>query len=105
MKYFPLISESTFRYLFIYLKKNYARLSIQSNVIPILAFIVADAGYDLWLGNARGNTYSKRHISLRHDDSRFWDFSFHEMALYDLPSEIDYIYKIKGCSAAYLVEK
>lgn len=61
-----------------------------------LGFILADAGYDLWLGNARGNTYSKRHISLRHDDSRFWDFSFHEMALFDLPAEIDYIYKIKG---------
>ncbi|XP_037027397.1 lipase 3-like isoform X2 [Bradysia coprophila] len=61
-----------------------------------LGFILADAGYDLWLGNARGNTYSKRHISIRHDDSRFWDFSFHEMALYDLPAELDYIYKIKG---------
>ncbi|KAJ6636984.1 Gastric triacylglycerol lipase, partial [Pseudolycoriella hygida] len=61
-----------------------------------LAFILADSGYDLWLGNARGNTYSKRHISLRHQDREFWDFSFHEMAKYDLPSEINYIYKIKG---------
>lgn len=70
--------------------------NINCNEISIIGFLLADAGYDLWLGNARGNTYSKRHISLRHDDSRFWDFSFHEMAIYDLPSEIDYIYKIKG---------
>lgn len=74
--------------------------SVESNskiVCDLKGFILPDAGYDLWLGNARGNTYSKRHISLRHDDSRFWDFSFHEMALFDLPAEIDYIYKIKGC--------
>lgn len=61
-----------------------------------LAFILADAGYDVWLGNARGNTYSKRHISLRHDDSEFWDFSWHEMAYFDIPAEIDYLYKIRG---------
>lgn len=61
-----------------------------------LAFILADAGYDIWLGNARGNTYSKRHVSLKHDDSEFWDFSWHEMAYFDVPAEIDYVYKIRG---------
>lgn len=61
-----------------------------------IAFILADAGYDVWLGNARGNTYSKRHISFRHEDSEFWDFSWHEMAYFDVPAEIDYLYKIRG---------
>lgn len=58
--------------------------------------MLADAGYDVWFGNARGNTYSKRHISLKPDDAKYWDFSWHEMAFYDVPAEIDYIYKIKG---------
>ena len=57
-----------------------------------LAFILADLGYDVWLGNARGNTYSRHHINMSTNDKKYWDFSFHEMAIYDIPAEIDFIY-------------
>lgn len=39
-----------------------------------LGFMLADAGVDVWLGNNRGNKYSKSHVSLRPDDPRFWEF-------------------------------
>ena len=33
------------------------------------AFVAARQGYDVWLGNSRGNRYSEKHVSL----NPFWD--------------------------------
>ncbi|XP_034934274.1 lipase 3-like [Chelonus insularis] len=56
-----------------------------------LAYLLVDEGYDVWLGNVRGNTYGLNHVNLTTDDTEFWDFSYHEMAIYDLPAIIYYI--------------
>ena len=39
-----------------------------------LAYILVDAGFDVWMGNARGNTYGLEHESLNPDQNEFWDF-------------------------------
>jgi len=56
-----------------------------------LGYILADLGYDVWLGNNRGNKYSRAHVSLKVDSRKFWDFSWDEMALIDLPAQLGYV--------------
>jgi lysosomal acid lipase/cholesteryl ester hydrolase len=48
-------------------------------------------GFDVWLGNNRGNKYCLNHVKLSEKENTFWKFSFHEMGVYDLPAIIDYI--------------
>lgn len=56
-----------------------------------LPSLLSDAGYDVWMTNARGNQYSRAHESMDVDSSQFWDFSWQEMGQYDLPAIINYI--------------
>lgn len=57
-----------------------------------LAIELANQGYDVWMGNSRGSTYSLNHTKYDYKtDWRYWDFSFHEIGLYDLPATINYI--------------
>ena len=37
-----------------------------------LPLMLAEAGYDVWLGNNRGNKYSKKHTSYHPYTSKFW---------------------------------
>jgi pimeloyl-ACP methyl ester carboxylesterase len=61
-----------------------------------LGFVLANAGYDVWLGNSRGNKYSRNHREYQPEDKEFWDFSFQEMGRYDVPANINFILKTTG---------
>ena len=39
-----------------------------------LGYMLADSGYDVWLGNIRGNDYSRRHVKYSPHQSKFWNW-------------------------------
>lgn len=62
------------------------------------AFVFARKGYDVWLGNNRGNLWSRRHERLNPDqDSReFFSYDFGDLGTYDLPAQVDKVREVTG---------
>lgn len=63
------------------------------------AFYFAKKGYDVWMPNSRGQTYSLEHkkgYKWYLPFSKFWDFTFYDMARYDFSAIIEYVKKTTG---------
>jgi len=68
-----------------------------------LPFLLSSNGYDIWLGNARGTDHSLRHKRYNATSSEFWDFSWHEIGFYDVPTMIDYALEQTSSSRTFFV--
>ncbi|GBP63909.1 Lipase 1 [Eumeta japonica] len=67
-----------------------------------LGYILADEGYDVWLGNLRGNDYTS-HENLTKSDAEFWNFSFHEHGGHDVTAIIDKVLNVTGLPRLFYV--
>ncbi|QPG76616.1 hypothetical protein FOA43_004008 [Brettanomyces nanus] len=61
-----------------------------------IPFRLCQLGYDVFLGNNRGNKYSCKQRDHNVKDRKFWDFSIDEFAQFDMPACINYVLKFKG---------
>ncbi|CAL1409229.1 unnamed protein product [Linum trigynum] len=61
-----------------------------------LPFLLVDDGYDVWIANTRGTIHSQGHTSLSPNDGAYWEWSWEELADYDLPAVFQYVYDHTG---------
>jgi len=65
-----------------------------------VSYVLANAGYDVWVGNNRGSYYSRANTKIdpNSDPKHFFDYSFYELGQYDAPAQIDEVLKLTGVS-------
>jgi len=73
-----------------------------------LPMMLSNQGYDIWIPNCRGNIFSTEHVKRDKFDSfefysDYWNFTLHEIALYDLPAIIDYVRNYTGFEKVYYI--
>ncbi|XP_023636867.1 triacylglycerol lipase 2 isoform X2 [Capsella rubella] len=67
-----------------------------------LPLILADQGFDVWMGNTRGTRFSRRHKNLDPSERAFWNWTWDELVSYDLPAMFDHIHSLTGQKIHYL---
>ncbi|KAL0851504.1 hypothetical protein ABMA28_007295 [Loxostege sticticalis] len=72
-----------------------------------VAYNLADAGFDVWMGNARGNRLSRNHTLLNPNDPsekfQFFNFSFEEIGMTDVAAMVDYSLEVSGQSQLHYI--
>lgn len=63
------------------------------------AFVLSRGGYDVWMGNNRGNRFSQEHATLDNKSKEYWDgIDWEIMGTKDTPAVIDFILENTGHS-------
>ncbi|XP_027101939.2 triacylglycerol lipase 2 isoform X1 [Coffea arabica] len=67
-----------------------------------LAMILADRGFDVWIANIRGTRYSRRHVTLDPSKPEFWNWTWDDLVMHDLPALLDFVFQQTGQKIHYV---
>uniref|UniRef100_J3MUN9 AB hydrolase-1 domain-containing protein n=1 Tax=Oryza brachyantha TaxID=4533 RepID=J3MUN9_ORYBR len=67
-----------------------------------LPYILADRGFDVWIANNRGTRWSRRHVSLDPSSRSYWNWSWDDIVVNDMPAIVDYICSHTGQKPHYV---
>ncbi|KAH7278605.1 hypothetical protein KP509_38G048400 [Ceratopteris richardii] len=57
-----------------------------------LGFVLADNGYDVWIGSTRSSRFSYGHIYLQRTDPEFWNWDWDDLVAQDLPTMLHFVH-------------
>lgn len=60
-------------------------------------------GYEVWAANNRGNKYSCTHKTFKNTSKEYWNFSFQEMAEFDVPAFYKKVLSVSGTNQITLI--
>ncbi|CAG2172360.1 unnamed protein product, partial [Oppiella nova] len=88
----------------VYMENNLVVNDCHQSVTQNLAFTLSACGYDVWLPNFRGTTYSMGHLILDPVfNQTYWQYTFTELGLYDVPAVVQYVLRVTDkSSVAYI---
>ena len=67
-----------------------------------LAFILADEGFDVWIANGRGTQWSHGHKKYSKHDREYWDWTWDELAEFDLPAMLAFVMETTESKVFYV---
>uniref|UniRef100_A0A0D3H2G6 AB hydrolase-1 domain-containing protein n=1 Tax=Oryza barthii TaxID=65489 RepID=A0A0D3H2G6_9ORYZ len=67
-----------------------------------LPYILADQGFDVWIANNRGTRWSSRHVSLDPKSRSYWNWSWDDIVVNDMPAIVDYVCSHTGQKPHYV---
>lgn len=68
-----------------------------------LPYLLSDHGFDVFLGNARGSKFSTEHATHTYKSSDYWNFSWHEIGMHDLPAMLEIAIDKTNCESVKYV--
>ena len=64
---------------------------------------LAEAGYDVWVGNNRGTEYSQTHKHMAPHDPEFWNFQWETMAEHDVYNMMRRVKELTGMHKIFYI--